>query len=141
MHNTLVSAQCAYKQQRSASIASGIDVSIGKEQFNNFDMTIPSSIMEGQVSIRILYGHITLPWSQSPFVSVLKCDRRGRAGRKNAMTLKETNSNEKPDAGGGQLHMLLPHETSPRRWMTSIGTMGIASIHLWLARPAYNRQY
>ncbi len=29
------------------------------------------------------------------------------------MVLKETNSTEEPNAGGGQLHMLLPNETNP----------------------------
>ncbi len=32
---------------------------------------------------------------------------------KNAMTLKEINSNEEPNAGGRQLHMLLSNETTP----------------------------
>ncbi len=34
-------------------------------------------------------------------------------GTKNAMTLKEINSNEEPNAGGRQLHMLLSNETTP----------------------------
>ena len=33
--------------------------------------------------------------------------------RKNAIALKEINSNEEPNAGGMQLLMLLPNETCP----------------------------
>ena len=40
-------------------------------------------------------------------------NRRGRAGRKNAISLKETTSNEEPNAGGRKLHMLLSNETTP----------------------------
>ncbi len=35
---------------------------------------------------------------------------------KNAMALKEINSNEEPFAGGRQLLMLLPNETTPLQW-------------------------
>ncbi len=39
------------------------------------------------------------------------CNKRGHAGRKNAMALEEINSNEEPNAGGRQLLMLLPNDT------------------------------
>ena len=35
---------------------------------------------------------------------------------KNAMALKEINSNEEPFAGGRQLLMLLSNETTPLQW-------------------------
>ena len=36
-----------------------------------------------------------------------------KEGEKNAMALKEINSNEEPIAGGRQLLMLLPNDTPP----------------------------
>ena len=41
------------------------------------------------------------------------CKSRGRAGRKNAMTLEEISSNEESNAGRSQLLMLLLNETPP----------------------------